>query len=60
MNTWQKIMQPVRIMSGHPNENKEVKLRLSMVTPECKTLCLFYHLEFEQVKQKKCNGTNIG
>ena len=53
MNTWQKIMQPVRIMSGHPNENKEVKLRLSMVTPECKTLCLFYHLEFEQVKQKK-------
>ena len=47
-------------MSGYPIENKEVKLRLSMVTSECKTLCLFYYLDFEQVKQKKCNGTNIG
>ena len=53
-------MQPIGIMSGHPNENIEVKLNLSMVTSEYKTLCLFYYLELEQVKLKKCNGTNIG
>ena len=34
MNTWQKIMQTISIMSGHANEKKEVKLGLSMVTLE--------------------------
>ena len=34
MNTWQKIMQTICIMSGHANEKKEVKLGLSMVTLE--------------------------